>query len=388
MGGAVFAPTERDVALVEMLDRPLSYRADSLGKPRVSWDKLNSIIEKRRVGALDVMMEARRIDFVPALAAGKAGRGNMISHDGQYWIMTRLAWAQLCGLYRLPVEYANRVDAEERKRLLAYWFDHDPKRIVMFRTRTIKRTGAALRVIRAVVPPSNSRFDHHIMLAQLANVLRGGEVIQHFTLDDYGMFLSAGTLDAYDTHELPDVGVSKIAKLSKKHDPVIFGAQMCNSEVDAYSFDLSLSMLRIAGTSALVGWDPKATYKRQKKFGDILGFREVCSDALREMATERVSAVRLVRESRNVTFDPGKREHERLVAKVFRNYKLAGPGLMDDVLLTWQRHPSGNPPDKNPTAYTKFGLVDALMRAAMSLTDRREQHKWEVAAGRLLSASV
>lgn len=389
MSSSVFAPTERDVALVEMLDRPLTYRTDSLKKPRVTWEKLRSIIDKRRIGTQDVMLEARRVDFVPSLASGKVGKGNMIFLEGQYWILTQLAWRQLCGTYRIPVEYANRVDAEERKRLLGYWFDHDPKRILMFRTKTVKRTGAALRVVRAVVPPSNSRFDHHIMLDQLVNVLRRGEVIQHFTLDDLGMFLSAGCLDAYDTCADPAGDVSAITKLTKKDDPIIFGMQMANSEVDAYPFDLSLSMLRIASTGCLVGWDPKSVYKRQKKFGDILGFREVCSEALREMAAERVFAVRFMREARAARFDPGLREHEKLVAKVFRTYKLSGPGLMDDVLLSWQRNPSGNPPARvDSDAYTKFGLVDALMRAALTLSDRIEQHKWEVAAGRLLSANV
>jgi len=374
-----------------MSRKPQEYRGNNPQKPRVDLDKISDIVEADRKGCRDTTHRFDRLRFMPAEGTPKNGEGNALEINDVPHVFTEHSWKQFCSYVGVPEAYANKIDADERKRVFGYWFEQHSDKRAMLRLRNIPKNGKPEQnLIRAVVPPTNSRFDHHVMLDHLRKI-SADLVVHTFYLDDFGMTLSLGDREGYDTIGGKD-SVQRMAKLTVKNsDPIVFGMQLRNSEIDAYDFEVAQSVLRLVCTNGLVAWDPQASYAKSKKHGDILAFREACTDALHEMRQKTVYAVRLFREARATVYgsDGNRKDYQRVAASVFRTCGLSGRGELDEVLLRWERFPSGEPEDPSQKrAFTKHGLIDALTREAQKLEDRQKQYAWERAAGRLLASSA
>jgi hypothetical protein len=197
------------------------------------------------------------------------------------------------------------------------------------------------------------------------------------------MFSSSELFETLGGVEEPLVNVAGNGSMK---DPVATGIHIRNSDIDAFSFQVDLMTFRLVCTNGLMGWVPKALFKKSRQWGDILMFRDSCKEALEEIEQLRVRSLAQMRASRQKVYDDTRREHERIVKAFFRSYNLIGRGYLDDVLMRWEKFPSGEPSDPDrPHQYTKFGLVDSVTRVAQTLSFE-EKHKWEVSAGKFLAA--
>lgn len=318
---------------------------------KMSFEEVEKIVEESRVGNHDALVPLRKVRLVPATGEAKDGVGNMLEVGDQIYDFTPRSWSQFCGRVGVPAKYADTVDADERKHLFDYWTKREPDNRMMVRLRSVedKKKGTTQHTVRAVLDPKTTRFDHHVLLQHLKPfVERESLCVLSLHFDEAGMRLAVGAMEAFSSNgQLTEI--SRMAKISIKGggDPLMFGMQVSNSEVAEYDFEVSQMVLRLLCTNGMIGWSPKAVYKQSRQYGDILAFRGACSDAYREMRTEQVRAVRYYRESRNVSYERPK--HEGVLRALFRNYGLSGGGDLDDVLLLWEQHPSGNPALKRRT---------------------------------------
>lgn len=385
---------KKKAAKKESADRvklPMHWRSKAKTGGSLTMEKLHEIVVADAKGKRDLTLKKRNMRFVPSTAKDQSGgHGNMLELDGEVFEFTKHAWKQFCRMMGFPSEYALKVDADERHHMVKYWQRIDPDAALMLRLRDLPANGQpAVRTVRGVVKPTFSRFDNVQIMEHLARVLERREhVLRAVTLDDHGLHVSLTDRGLFDTAgDLQTI--ERLAKVTKGADPIAVGMHMRSSEVDAYPFEIDQEVYRLVCTNGMMGWAPQAVFKKSRQWGDILMFRDACSDAFREIAQLTDRTVTQLRASRDTTYDRGPKGHERVLKSVFKTYSLTAGGNMDEVLMRWDRHPSGDPVHPNtpqPDRYSKFGLVDSLTRTAQTLPDRQEQHKWEVAAGRYLAA--
>jgi hypothetical protein len=374
--------------VVKIPEPPFEYRNANQGTSKLTLEMLREIAKTDAQDKLDIRIKAKSVRFVPSTAKEQeGGHGNMIEFQGQGFEFNRHSWGQFASTLGFPAGYALKVDPDQRAGMVRYHQKAEPDTEMVFRLRNRDANGKpAEHAVRAVVPPSFSRFDNAPFLEHLMHVAKPEHLIRACTMNDNSLYLVLGEKSLYDS--LGTESVSRLNRVGKVNDPLASGMAMRNSETDLHPFQVDQIIWRLICTNGMMGWVPKAYFKRSKVWGDILAFRDVCSDALREVSQLTTPQIVKLRASRARVYEKGRAGHERVLKSLFKTFSLTAGGNMDEVLLRWDRFPSGNPvdPDQGDT-YTKFGLVDALTRCAQQLGNREEQHKWEVAAGRFLAAA-
>lgn len=353
----------------------------------MSLETLAALTKRDDATKEDILLPKKGLRFVPSTAEHQTGGpGNLLELRGKHFDFSPHAWRQFGRSMGFPSDYALKVNADERDRMVAYWKKQDPDTMLLFRVRDVPANGhLAQHTIRAVVPQDFSRFDNSFLVNSLGDILGPEHVLRSVDLTDESLSLMITDKQLYDCVGTEEA-VLRLSKIGTTNDPVATGLHIASSEVGAGPFAVDLVVFRLVCTNGVMSWLPRAMFKKEKRWGDTLMFRDLLREAFREgsMLSERV--VSRFKQSRLTTYRRGPQGHERILKAVFQHNGLTGRGNLDLVLARWDNFPAGDPPDARKD-YTKFGLIDALTRVAQQLPDRREAMAWEQAAGKYLAAA-
>jgi hypothetical protein len=276
------------------------------------------------------------------------------------FIISELAFQQLCARLKIPADYMMRCPVELRNANLAYWVEQNDDRKVMLRTRSWESPEESTRgLLRAVLPHTYEPIDNLRMLEWTHEILKKYEG---------SLGIQEAKVGEESTHIrlLFDDRVEMDEEQSNAH---YFGVHLSGSEVGERSFVLDAVDFRVNGHSGCL-------YKVEG--GHLLSQRHIHID-FKMLRREFVEAFAVAKENEDTIVEALRtaqlatvRDPRSRIRQLVRHYRQTNE-FAETVIVAY---------DSDPIP-TKYGIVQALTRAArrMHIDDRVDT---ELLAGQII----